>query len=220
MYAISHASTALAIKRGFPETPLWPLLLSVQLVEVLWVVFTFVGIEHFAVSDDHVHLDFLPYSHSVGAGIILAVVVWSIVRFGMKRPKIALALAIGIMSHIVLDIIQHEPDIRLVPLAWGPRLGLNLQSRPLADLIVELFYGIACWAIFRGGGALFAAIVIFNLLDILLMFPQPGSGPALAAHPAILPSIILVQIVATWATVWWLSRRRAAALEDAVHRPS
>jgi hypothetical protein len=206
LYAITHAATALVIKKDYPKAPMWPLLISVQLVELLWVAFTLTGLEHFTVTDDHVHLDFLPFSHSVGTAVVLAAITWSIAAFALKQPRLGLALAIGIVSHVVLDIIHHEPDIRLLPMAWGPKLGFNLIAIPPADLAVELFYGIACWAIYRGRVGLLVGIVVFNLLNIPLMFPQPGSGATLAAHPAILPTIILVQIVATWVVVWWWSR--------------
>jgi hypothetical protein len=36
-------ATALALKRRYPEAPIWPLLSSVQLVELLWIGFTFAG---------------------------------------------------------------------------------------------------------------------------------------------------------------------------------
>jgi hypothetical protein len=43
MYAINHAATALLLKKKEPAMPVWPLLISVQLVEVLWVVFNYIG---------------------------------------------------------------------------------------------------------------------------------------------------------------------------------
>lgn len=124
-------------------------------------------------------------------------------------------MALGIFSHIVLDIIQHEPNIALLPMAWGPRLGLNLQGYPVLDFIVELVFCIACWRIFRGSRGLLIGIVIFNLLNIPLMFPLPGSLTPIVEHPAILPTTILIQVVATWLLVWWLGRR-TIFLEDPV----
>jgi len=49
-------------------------------------------------------------------------------------------------------------------------------------------------------------IVAFNLMDIPLMFPQLGSIALLARHPAILPTVILSQIVLTWTGVWYFAR--------------
>ncbi|MFL5468672.1 MAG: hypothetical protein ACJ8AE_02620, partial [Gemmatimonadaceae bacterium] len=107
---------------------------------------------------------------------------------------------------IVLDIVHHEPNIDLLPIAWGPRLGLNLQAYPLLDLLVELGFCVACWKIFGGSRALLIAIIAFNLLDIPLMFPRPGSLMPIVEHRNLLPTLILIQIVATWVAVWWFGR--------------
>jgi hypothetical protein len=184
----------------------------VQLVELLWVVFTYLGIEHARVTPDAIHLDFLPYSHSVFTGALLAAIAL-LVGKTVHRSNVGIAIALGIFSHIVLDIIHHEPNITLLPMAWGPRLGLNLQGYPLLDFIVELGFCIGCWKIFGGSRGLLIGIVIFNLINIPLMFPRPGSLTPIIEHPAVLPTLILVQIVSTWLLVWWLGRR-TIYLED------
>jgi membrane-bound metal-dependent hydrolase YbcI (DUF457 family) len=184
----------------------------VQLVELLWVIFTYLGIERFRATPDSVHLDFLPYSHSVFTGALLAGLAWLMGK-SVHRSNVGLAIALGIFSHIVLDIIQHEPNITLLPMTLGPRLGLNLQGYPLLDFIVELAFCVACWKIFGGSRGLLIGIVIFNLINIPLMFPRPGSLTPIVEHPAVLPTLILVQIVSTWLLVWWLGRR-TIYLED------
>jgi hypothetical protein len=184
----------------------------VQLVELLWVVFTYLGIEHARVTPDAIHLDFLPYSHSVFTGALLAAIALLMGKT-VHRSNVGIAIALGIFSHIVLDIIHNEPNITLLPMAWGPRLGLNLQGYPLLDFIVELGFCIGCWKIFGGSRGLLIGIVIFNLINIPLMFPRPGSLTPIIEHPAVLPTLILVQIVSTWLLVWWLGRR-TIYLED------
>jgi membrane-bound metal-dependent hydrolase YbcI (DUF457 family) len=206
MYAITHASAALVLKRKYPRVGLWPLLISVQLVELLWIVFTYLGIERFRVTPDAIHLDFLPYSHSVFTGALLAGLAWLMGK-SAQRTSLGIAMALGIFSHIVLDIIHHEPNIAILPLTWGPLLGLNLQGYPVLDFIVELAFCAVCWKVFNGSRGLLIGIVIFNLLNIPLMFPLQGSLEPIVQHPAILPSVILVQIVATWLFVWWFGKR-------------
>ena len=204
-YAIAHASTALILKRRFPRIGLWPLLVSVQFVELLWILFTYLGIEHSRITPTAVHLDFLPYSHSIGTGILLAGLALAFGRVG-RRTTVGIAIALGILSHIVLDIIQHEPNIALLPMAWGPRIGFDLQAIPLLDFVVELLYCIACWKIFRGTRGLLIGVVVFNLINLPLMFPPRGSLTALADNPARLPTVILIQVVASWLVVWWLAK--------------
>jgi hypothetical protein len=205
-YAITHASAALVLKRKYPRVGLWPLLISVQLVELLWIAFTYLGIEHYRVTPDSIHLDFLPYSHSVFTGAALALLALLMGK-AARRSTLGIALALGIFSHIVLDIIHHEPNIALLPLAWGPLLGLNLQGYPVLDFIVELFFCIVCWKIFGGSKGLLIGIVVFNLLDLPLMFPRPGSLTPMIEHPAILPTVILIQVIATWLIVGFLGKQ-------------
>ena len=122
---------------------MWPLLIAVQFVELLWILFTYLGIEHARVTPNAVHLNFLPYSHSVFTGVLLAAIAWGFGK-SARRSNVGAAIALGILSHVLLDIIQHEPNIALLPLQWGPRLGLNLQGYPLLDFLVELAFCIAC----------------------------------------------------------------------------
>jgi hypothetical protein len=207
-YAIAHASTALALKKKYPRVGLWPLLISVQAVELLWIAFTYLGIEHFRVTNDKIHLDFLPYSHSVFSGALFAAVAWVMGKTA-RRAYVGVAIGLGIFSHIVLDIIHHEPNITLFPLAWGPLLGLNLQAFPLVDFLVELAFCVACWKIFGGSRALLIGIVILNLaFNLPIMFPARGVIAFIAAHPFTLPTLILVQVVVSWGVVWWFGRER------------
>ena len=174
----------------------------------MWIAFTYLGIEHFRVADDRIHLDFLPYSHSVLSGALLLTLAWMMGR-SARRAYVGVAIGLGIFSHIVLDIIHHEPNITLLPLAWGPRLGLNLQAFPLVDFLVELLYCVACWKFFGGSRALLVGIVALNVIfNLPVMFPARRVIAFIAAHPFTLPTLILVQVVVTWTGVWWFGREK------------
>jgi membrane-bound metal-dependent hydrolase YbcI (DUF457 family) len=149
----------------------------------------------------------------VGTGALLAALAWGMGK-SVRRAKVGAAIALGILSHIVLDVIQHEPNIALLPIAWGPRLGLNLQGYPLLDFFAELVFCVLCWQIFGGSRGLLVGMVIFNLINLPLMFPRAGSLALLVEHPALLPTLILIQVVATWLLIWWFGRSRIL-LEEA-----
>jgi hypothetical protein len=91
VYAINHAATALLVKKKYPETPMVWLLISVQLMELLWVILNYLGVERTTteatvktVSD--IHLAYMPYSHSILSGLVLAVTGYLLVRkFSGKR---------------------------------------------------------------------------------------------------------------------------------------
>ncbi len=207
MYAINHAATALLIKKNKPELPLWPLLIAVQLVEILWVLFNYVGIEHYSISAGHLHLDHLPYSHSIFSGVLLAALSCIIIAWGCGNRKLAIAFSIGILSHIVIDLIFHEHDIRLSPFAGHPVWGLGIIKYPLLNFILELLYGIGCWWYFKGNKRLLAVIVIFNLADLPTMFASGDLLNPLIAYPFILPTFILIQMLLTWYFVWRNARQ-------------
>jgi hypothetical protein len=204
-YAITHASAALALKRKFPRVGLLPLLISVQVIELLWVLFTYLGIEHAQITPNTVRLDYLPYSHSLATGAILAAIAWGFGK-AVRRTNVGVAIALGILSHTVLDFIHHEPNIALLPMQWGPRFGLNLQGYPILDFLVELAFCLVCWAYFHGTRGLLIGIVIFNLLNIPMMFPRSQTFTPLVGHNTVLPTLILIEVVATWALIWWLGK--------------
>jgi len=203
MFAINHAATALVIKRGFPNQPIIPMLISVQLMELLWVTFNLLGIERTTTepavrSVADIHLAFMPYSHSVAASLCLALVCL-ICAAAFHRPWLGLALAIGVVSHLVLDLLTHARDIQIAPGLDSFKLGLGLYSAfPIGAFIFELVYGFLCWWIYKGGKALLAIILLFNIANLSLLSPTvPGPESLLANRPTTIVLFILVQIVIT-----------------------
>lgn len=197
MYAINHAATALLLKKNEPTAPIWPLLVSTQVVELLWVLFNYAGIEHFSIENGKLHLDYLPYSHSVFTGVLLALLSYAIIRWGFKK-KWALVFALGVMSHIVIDIIFHERDIRLSPFADAPVWGFGIINIPILNFILELFYGVFCWWYYKGDRALLIVIIICNVIDLPVMFAPAKALTIFASYPFLLPTFILFQILYTW----------------------
>jgi len=206
MYAISHAASALVLKRRFPSVPLWPLLVSVQLVELLWCTLVWEGVERVSFYQHHVSLDFLPYSHSVGSGLLLAIVALALLWRAPPRMQLAVAFALGVASHVLLDVVQHQPDIQLLPVPGGPRLGLRLMDVPLLNLAVEIGFGVFCWRVYGGRRRMLAGIVLFNLANLPAMLQLPAVVAPIEARPALLPALILAQIVVTWVFVAWWAR--------------
>ncbi|WP_343686218.1 hypothetical protein [Chryseobacterium gleum] len=202
MYAINHAATALLIKKNAPRLPLLPLLISVQLLEVCWVFFNYFGWEHFSISGGKVHLDFLPYSHSVFSGIVAAILSFCVINWGYKNRKLAIAFAIGVLSHVIIDIIFHEKDIQLSPFSAKPVLGLGILDYPILNFIIELAYGIFCWWYFKGSKALLWVIIIFNIIDLPMMLAKGDTLKPFVDYPFILPTVILFQILITWYFVY------------------
>lgn len=202
MYAINHAATALLIKKHQKSAPLLLLLISVQLLEVFWVIFSLFGWERFTVLDGKLHLDFLPYSHSLFSGVAAGLISFGIINWGFNNRKLAIAFAIGVLSHVLIDMVFHEKDIRLSPFSATPVWGLGIIHYPLLNFALELMYGIFCWWYFKGSKALLAVIIVFNIFDLPMMLAQGEALTPYIQHPFILPLFILFQILVTWYFVW------------------
>jgi membrane-bound metal-dependent hydrolase YbcI (DUF457 family) len=214
MFAVDHAATALLIKRRFPSVSLTPMLLSVQAMELAWVGLNYLGVERttteaavHSVAD--VHLAYMPYSHSVGTAVAVAVLAWLIIEKGFGRAALGRAVSLGIVSHLVLDLATHGHDIVLWPGLSTPRLGLGLyEAAPIVAFIVEFVYGIVCWYVYRGGPGLLALVALGNLANLSFLSPAiPGPEEYLAGHPMLLVTVIFAQIVVTLVLVGVLARR-------------
>jgi hypothetical protein len=212
MNAINHAATALLINKRWPDVPIIPVLLSVQLVEILWVAFNLLGLEVTTTEPqvralNDIHLAYMPYSHSIAATAVLAFTVWLVGAKLLGKSAWGLALAVAVSSHLVLDLATHVHDIALAPGIDSPRFGSGLYEIPLLALVVETIYGVWCWWIFRGSNALLAVIVVFNLLALSFYSPSI-SGPEylLAGHPKVFAAVIGVHILLGLLAVGFFAR--------------
>ena len=214
MFAINHAATALLVKRRYPRASLVLLLMSVQLMELLWVLFNALGLEQThteatvqTVGD--IHLAYMPYSHSVLSAVVLAGLAGWIAAKMSGYAGIGWATAWGVISHLILDLVTHEPDIALAPGMTTPMLGLGLySSAPWVAFLGELSFGILCWWIWRGTPGLLALIVLFNLANLSMFSASiPGPEQWMAGRPGLIVAVIAVQIAVTLLLVGWLARR-------------
>jgi membrane-bound metal-dependent hydrolase YbcI (DUF457 family) len=214
MFAVDHAATALLIKRRYPLVPLVPILISVQAMELAWVALNYLGIERTTTeatvrSVADVHLEYMPYSHSVGTAIVAAVLAWLIIEKGFGRAALGRAVGIGIVSHLILDLATHGHDIVLWPGLSTPKLGAGLYATaPLIAFAIEFIYGVFCWLVYRGGYGLLAFICLGNLANISILSPSiRGPEELLAGRPLLLVTFIFVQIVVSLVAVYLLARR-------------
>ena len=203
MFAINHAATGLIIKKVYPHVPMPAILVSVQLIEILWVILNFSGVEKTttensvkSVSD--VHLEHMPFSHSVVSTIVFAAGAWILIVLGFKAPDVGTAVALGICSHLVLDLISHARDIVIAPFLEGRRFGLGLYEKPAVAFVFETIYGIFCWWIYGGSVTLFWIVVLFNLANASFFLKAiPGPERFLANRPMWITAVVAVQIMVT-----------------------
>lgn len=143
---LGHFGLALAGKRIAPGLSLGTLFLAVQFADLLFWILTILGVEHFRIAPGATVVtpfDFYDYpiSHSL-AGLA----VWGLLLGGayflLRRDRVAaVVVALGVLSHWVLDFLMHRPDMPVLP--KGPNLGLSLwNSMPLTILLEAAVYGL------------------------------------------------------------------------------
>ena len=139
---IGHFGVGLGAKAIAPKVSLGSLFLAAQFIDLLWPTLLLLGLERARIVTDPVRgprLDFVyyPISHS-----LLAVCVWAVL-FGaayymLRRSSVgAWVLGLLVLSHWLLDVIVHYPDLPLAP-GSAYRVGFGLWSLPGMALILEL----------------------------------------------------------------------------------
>lgn len=117
---LGHIAVGLASKKISPRLSLGTLLLSVQFIDLLWPVMLILGLEKVEIVPGitaFTPLDFksYPITHS-----LLMVVIWGLafgfVYFLFRRHLLnAVLLGFGVVSHWLLDLLTHRPDLPLAP---------------------------------------------------------------------------------------------------------
>src|SRR5262249_22789789 len=110
------------------------------LVDLLWPIFLLLGLEHARIAPGITAvtpLDFYDYpiTHSL-VGSAGWAALFSVGWFVRRRDgRVAAWLAAAVVSHWVLDVVSHRPDMPVLP--HGPYLGLGLWYSLPATLLVE-----------------------------------------------------------------------------------
>jgi len=214
---IGHFALGFGAKKAAPEVSLGTLFLACQFADLLWPSLVLAGIETVEVQPGNtvvtpLNFTHYPYSHS-----LVAMLVWAVLGalgyMAFRRSRLQAALVIGalVLSHWVLDVLTHRPDLPITLTGTG-RLGLGLwNSLPLAVAVETLLFivGVGLYAratepIHRQGSIGFWALVAFLLVVSIanLVGPPPPSAMAVAwAAQAI-------WLLVAWG--YWVDRHRRA----------
>lgn len=214
---LGHFGAGFAAKAAAPRVSLGTLFLAAQWVDLLWPTLLLAGLERVEIAPGATRvtpLDFVSYpiSHS-----LLAVVLWGVLFAGLawavrRSARGAMTVAALVVSHWVLDLVVHRPDLPLVP-GGGPRLGLGLWHSLPATLAVELAVFAAGSTVYlrrtravdrTGSLALWALVALLLLIDVAnLLGPPPPSATAVAWVGQ------AQWLLVAWA--YWIDRHRRTA---------
>jgi len=191
---LGHFAAGLAAKKLTPYTSLGTLLLSAQLLDLIWPTLLLMGKEHVLIAPGTTAvtpLDFVsyPWSHS-----LLMTAVWALLVSGLymvirRYPRGAIVTLGLVLSHWVLDLVTHRADLPLIPFG-GPVVGLGLWNSLPATVVVEAVMFALGLYLYRantepvdkvGSGALVGfAIVLVALYAASLFGPPPPDQRTIA----------------------------------------
>ena len=211
---VGHFAVAFAAKRIAPEVSLGTLFLAAQLADLVWPTLVLLGVEVVAIRPGvtaMTPLDFIhyPYSHS-----LLALAGWSALlgtAWLLRRRAVAPALVIVAvaLSHWLLDVISHRPDMPLT-LGGPTRLGFGLWQSIPATIVVELLMlavGVALYVratpnANRLGRNGLRALVAF----LVLVYLASAFGPPPPSVAAVAWTAQAIWLLVAWA--YWVDHHR------------
>lgn len=215
---IGHFGIGMGAKKVAPKASLGTLFLAAQFLDLLWPTFLLLGWEHFKIDPGNTEMTPLnftdyPLSHSLlmalGWGALFALIYFLI----KKRKREAIVLGLLVVSHWVLDLLVHRPDLPLYP-GHSPLVGFGLWNVvPIAIFIEGSIFALGVYFYVRSTRATnkIGSIGFWTLIAFLV-FIYAGNvfGP-----PPTDPDAIAWVGEAQWLIVlwgYWVDRHRITRL--------
>ena len=210
---LGHFGFGFAGKRLAPGLSLGALFLAVQWADLLFWVLALLGIEHFRIQPGATRMtpmDFYDYpiSHSL-AGLL----VWGALLGGgyflLRRDRVAaLVLGAGVMSHWVLDVLVHRPDMPVLPA--GPRVGLSIWNSPPLTVLLEILVfgaGIAIYSRTTRAADRVGTWALWVLIGFLaVVWAGSVAGPPPPSERVVEWSGLAMWLFVPWG--YWIDRHR------------
>ena len=210
---LGHFGLALAAKRVAPRPSLGTTVMAAQWPDGIWPIFVLLGVEHVEIRPGVTTvtpLDFVsyPYSHSLMADLIWAALFAVVYGTLRKDWRGAIWLAVLVLSHWLLDVVAHRPDVPTWP--GGPKLGTGLWNSLPATLIAEFaLFGAGIWIYNRSAIArdtqgkvlLWTFVITLTVLYLAAVFGPPPPDQRMLAITGLLGWLFVA-----WG--YWIDRHR------------
>jgi hypothetical protein len=147
---IGHFGAGFAAKKLAPRVSLGTLFFAAQFLDLLWPTLLLLGIERVRIEPGATTVTPLVFEHYPVSHSLIAVVAWAVmigtIHFLLRRKRTdAIVLAALVVSHWVLDLIVHRPDLPLLP-DGNVLVGLGVwSSLPLTLLIEVPLFVLGAW---------------------------------------------------------------------------
>ncbi len=213
---IGHFAVGFGAKSIQPKVSLGTYFLAAQFLDLLWPTFLLLGWEKVEIDPGNTvmtPLNFIsyPYTHSLLMALLWSGAVGFIYWLFKKNKTGALVLGFCVLSHWILDLLVHRPDLPLYP-GDSAMFGFGLWNHPPIAIVLEsliFFAGVILYLRFTkaknktGSYALWTLIIFLAVIQTMnIMGPPPPDvkSIAIAGH--------LQWLFVIWA--YWADRNREA----------
>ena len=213
---VGHYGPSFLAKWLRPSIPLWVLFLAVQLLDVFWAIFVFLGVERVRIvpgftETNALDLYYMPYTHSLPGALA-----WSIgaalLYGGIAQSKRGGALVgAAVFSHWPLDFLVHRPDLALYDNA--AKVGLGLWDYPYLTLAIEGALALGAMGLYMAGSRTLTrrarfSIPVFCCTVLILQAGMLYGPPPPTDRAMAMTGLAAYALLA--ATIAWLERGRAS----------
>lgn len=139
---LGHYGMALAAKRAAPETSLGSSVVAAQWLDLLWPILLLTGLERARIAPGFMEASSVEFVHYPITHSLLLVLAWAVLVSGVywlltRRRVGAALLGALVLSHWILDVVVHQPDLPLWP-GSEVRVGGGLWGSLAATLVLEV----------------------------------------------------------------------------------
>jgi hypothetical protein len=223
---LGHYGLAFAAKRAAPRTSLGTFALAAQWLDELWPILVLAGVERVRVvpglmAANPLDFEYYPYSHSLAGAIVWSVLFGAIYYAIRHDRRSATIVGLLVLSHWILDLPMHGPDLPLWP-GSATRVGLGAwRSVPLTIVLELAVFGfglvvylrttrardrIGSWALW----AMVAALVLILMSGFTSAPPPNGRAVALGA--------LGLWLFVPWS--YWIDRHRELTVPGSARHES
>lgn len=215
---IGHFAIGFAAKTAAPRVSLGTLFLAAQFIDLLWPTFLLMGLERVRIEPGATTVTPLVFEHYPWSHSLLAVLGWATLLAGLhfllrRDRRSALIVAGLVLSHWLLDLLVHRPDLPLWP--WGGSvLGLRLWSSLVLTLALEVpLFMLGVWLYSRSTRALDGA-GRWGLVGLVLFLFVVYAGNVLGSPPPSVEAIAWIGQLQWLLVLWgyWVDWHRRAVV--------
>ena len=212
---IGHFAPAL-VAAAHPKAPnLGLLFVAGQLVDFGFFAFVLAGIEHMRIvpgitAMNGLDLYHMPYTHSLLGSLVWAAAFALLIYAFSRNWTGAWIGAAVVISHWVLDLLVHRPDLTLA--GSPPMLGFGLWDRPMVAMPLEIVVIGSAFAFYllrtrsKQGRGLAPVLVLATLLAAFQAFDWFGEAPQ--DYSPVMAVMALLSYSLASLAAWWVGRGR------------